>query len=392
MKTTTILALATVAAAAPAPAPVPYVQWLADSFIKRGVVRDFHYTTAVIHKGIEAAIELTGTKSYSTWYKNQVDAVVRPDGSIVNWNASWYSIDDQRFGNNVLYWYERTGEAKYKTAATTIRRKFDTYPRTPLGGFYHRNPIYTGQMWLDGIYMGHTFYSKYVSLFEPNNKTAWEDIVHQFDLIESRTRNKTTGLLVHGYDEDLSAVWADPKTGAAPNVWSRAVGWYFMALLEVLEIYPKDLPGYARLLGYYTSLAAALQKAQHPSGGYYLIMNEPYTSDKRNYLESSATSQFTWSFLRGIRLGLLPSKYKTTALKGWEIIKNKYIKKNADGTLNWEGTVEVGSLNSNGTFEVSIPYLRGYYVLTVHVVLHLSPSCLQRLQRRWTSYLDSLRD
>lgn len=45
-----------------------------------------------------------------------------------------YSLDEYRFGMNALWWYNRTGEEKYKTAADGIRGMLDRHPRTPSGG------------------------------------------------------------------------------------------------------------------------------------------------------------------------------------------------------------------------------------------------------------------
>jgi rhamnogalacturonyl hydrolase YesR len=177
--------------------------------------------------------------------------------------------------------------------------------------------------------------------------------VLQFDNIEAHTRNKTSGLLQHGYDESKKAVWADPVTGAAPMVWDRAVGWYFLALLEVLQLFPESHPGYARLLGYFTTLAAALKSAQDASGGFWLVMNEPYPGRSGNYVESSATAMFTTGWLKGMRLGFLGDEYLDAAKEAYTLMTERFVTTNSDGTLNWEGTVLVGSLGSNGTFEVS---------------------------------------
>lgn len=208
-------------------------------------------------------------------------------------------------------------------------------------------------MWLDGLYMAETFYATYTSYFEPDNTTAWNEIALQFDLIEEHTRNHTTNLLVHGYDESKKAVWADPVTGACPNVWNRAVGWYFVALVEVLQVYPTSLPGYAKLKGYLTTLAEGVKNAQDESGGWWLVMNEPYPGMKGNYIESSATAMFAYAYLKGIRTGLIEESYRDTAVKAYDLLTDRFLTKEANGTLSWEGTVQVGSLNSNGSFEVS---------------------------------------
>ncbi|KAH6621951.1 glycosyl hydrolase family 88-domain-containing protein [Boeremia exigua] len=356
MKYTLLYATGATAAAVANPT---YLAWTADSQIRHGVRKTFGYTQATLYEGIEASIALTKNQTLVDWYRSQIDdVVVRTDGSIPNWNLTHYSLDDYRIGNNLLWWYDRTGDAKYKTAAQTIRNQLNRHPQNKEGGFWHRSPIYKDQMWLDGIFMADTFYATWTKKFDNGNATAWNHIVKQFDLIEKYTRNATTGLLVHGYDESKARVWADPVTGAAPNVWSRAVGWYFMSLLEVIPQLPAAHPGKARLTGYFTTLAAALKKTQDKDGGWWLIMNEPYPGKKGNYIESSASAMFTFGLLKGIREGLLKeSDYFAGAKKGYELLTKKFITKRADGTLDWQGTVEVGSLNSNGTFEyyISVP-------------------------------------
>lgn len=140
-------------------------------------------------------------------------SIVEDDGTITDYDETFYSLDEYRFGMNALWWYDRTGEEKYLTAATTIRGMLDRHPRTPSGGFWHRSPTYPDQMWLDGIFMADTFYAKWTSLYDNDNTTAWDDIVNQYTLIETHCRNATSGLLQHGYDESFARDWADPVTG-----------------------------------------------------------------------------------------------------------------------------------------------------------------------------------
>ena len=211
-------------------------------------------------------------------------------------------------------------------------------------------------MWLDGIYMAQPFYAQWTQLFDPNNVTAWDDIILQFNLIEEHCRNKTTNLLVHGYDESKVAVWANPITGASPHVWDRALGWYFMALIDVLEYFPESHPGFEELLEYAQSLAIGVKAAQDEAGGWWLVMDVPYPGMKGNYIESSGTAMFTYSFLKAIRLGYIDSAtYLATAQKAYDLMTTRFVAKNGtNSTLNWEGTVLVGSLGSNATYEVSL--------------------------------------
>lgn len=335
---------------------LPYSTWMATSFLSKsqGVINR-HYVASVIHEGIQRAATLHINTTLLSYASTAISSLVVPNGTLVGWDPNYYSLDDLRIGNNILYFWDTEGrkESKYEVAARGLRKQLDRWPRTRSGGLWHRDPTYPNQMWLDGIYMAQPFYATYTHYFEQDNITAWEDIVHQFDLIENHTRNKTSGLLVHGYDESKKAVWAHPVTGACPHVWDRAVGWYFMALVDVLQVYPKELPGYERLMGYLETLAVGLKKAQDESGGWWLVMDEPYPGMKGNYIESSATAMFAYGYLKGVRTGLLDEGYRETAVKAYHVMLDRFVKQDNDGTLSWEGTVEVGSLSSNGSYEVS---------------------------------------
>jgi rhamnogalacturonyl hydrolase YesR len=346
---------ATSALAAPN-ATKPYSQWMASSFLSKGQKLNNHYVQAIIHEGIQKAATTQNDTTLLSYASNAISSLVTPNGTLIGWNSTYYTLDDIRMGNNILYFWNSGGrtEKKYEIAAKALRSQLDRWPRTPEGGFWHRAPIYKNQMWLDGIYMADTFYATYTSYFEPNNITAWNDITLQFDLIEQHCRNHTSNLLQHGYSEDKAAVWADPITGASPHVWDRAVGWYFVALVEVLEVFPQSHPGYAKLKNYLTSLADGVEKAQDASGGWWLIMDEPYPGMAGNYIESSATAMFAYGYLKGVRLGLLDKAYQSTTLRAWDLMVGEFVRYESNGTLSWTGTVEVGSLSGNASY--------GYYV------------------------------
>ena len=127
-----------------------------------------------------------------------------------------------------------------------------------------------------------------------------------------------------------------------------------MALVDVLDYLPATHPGRVKLLHYLKTLAVGVKKSQDKSGGWWLVMDEPYPGKKGNYIESSATAMFTYGLLKAIRLGYIDSaKYLSTARKAHALMTNKFaLPTGESGTLNWEGTVEVGSLSSNGSYEV----------------------------------------
>lgn len=338
-------------------ATIKYSTLVSDSFIQRGVPKTAQYPQAVFYRGVEMAYNATGNAKYINWVKSQMDTAVSPNGSILSYPSYPASLDDIRIGTIILDTWARTHEKRYKVAADKLRQQFNYNPRTASGGFWHRAPTYPNQMWLDGIFMADVFYAQWTSYFDAANVTAWDDILLQYSLIEEHCRNHTTNLIVHGYDESKTQVWADPITGASPNVWDRALGWYLMALVDVLDYFPKSHPGHAKLLDWFITASAGVAAAQDTTGGWWLVMNKPYPGKPRNYIESSGSAMFVYAILKGVRKGYLGSEYIAPMKKGYEYLAETFVAHNGtNGTVNWEGTVLVGSLGSNATFEVCLVY------------------------------------
>lgn len=117
----------------------------ADTQVRRGVVKDYGYTNAVLYRAFENAYELTQNETLLSFYEDQM-SIVEDDGSITDYDYTFYSLDEYRFGLSNLYWYNQTGEDKYKLAADKIRAMLELHPRTPSGGFWHRDPNYPNQV------------------------------------------------------------------------------------------------------------------------------------------------------------------------------------------------------------------------------------------------------
>jgi len=76
------------------------------------------------------------------------------------------SLDNMLGAHLLVMLYEETREQRYKVAADKFRQRFDTYPRTSDGGFWHGNrPERAFQLWLDGNYMAVPFLLRYGRAF-----------------------------------------------------------------------------------------------------------------------------------------------------------------------------------------------------------------------------------
>jgi unsaturated rhamnogalacturonyl hydrolase len=186
-------------------------------------------------------------------------------------------------------------------------------------------------MWLDGLFMAAPFLTEYALLFhEPE---ALEDVVHQFVLIERHTRDSATGLLFHGWDESRAQRWADPVTGRSPAFWGRSMGWYAMALVDVLDLLPATHPRRGELTGILRRLAAAVVRVQDSATGlWYQVPDQP--GREGNYLESSASAMFAYAFTRGVQTGALDTTYAGPAARAFRGLTELKVSVSAGGFID----------------------------------------------------------
>jgi unsaturated rhamnogalacturonyl hydrolase len=323
-----------------------------DSFlIGNDKTPKWRYDQGVILKGMEGIWYATGDAKWFNYIQKSMDYYVQNDGSIKGYKDDEYNIDHLNNGKLLLLLYRVTGREKYKKAADHLRNQLKTQPRTTQGGFWHKK-IYPWQMWLDGLYMGQPFYAEYAMLFHED--TAFHDIAKQFILMERYARDSRTGLLYHGWDESREQKWADKKTGQSPNFWGRALGWYGMAMVDVLDYFPGKHPGRDSIISILNRFAKAIIKVQDPQTGlWYDVVDKKY--EPKNYFEASASSMLVYTLAKGMRKGYLPSSYRAYAKKGYEGIVRQFIK-TENGQTNLHGTVSVSGLGGNPYRDGSFAY------------------------------------
>jgi unsaturated rhamnogalacturonyl hydrolase len=246
---------------------------------------------------------------YSKYMEDWVSYFVQSDGSVTDYRLKEYNLDRIYPGRNVLTAYKRNPNESYRTAMDSFISQLETHPRTNTGGYWHKN-IYPWQMWLDGIYMASTFMVQYAKEF---NQPKWFDTaVSQATMAYEKTLDPATGLLMHAWDESREQKWCDPATGKSLYPWSRAIGWYTMALLDILEYLPSDHPGRKDLIVILQNSCEALVKVRDTrSGLWYQVLN--HGGREGNYLEGSGSAMYIYVFAKGARLGYLDSKYRKIA-------------------------------------------------------------------------------
>ena len=287
------------------------------------------YKIGMILTAYEKLYFQTNEQKYFDYVKGYADKLIDDSGNIENFKPEDYSLDFINAGKILFGLYDVTKNEKYLSALKTLRNQFVNYPRTLSGGFWHKK-IYPNQMWLDGLYMGEPFYARYTSKYEKGERL--NDVALQFQLIHDHTFDKKTGLYFHAWDESKQMPWAIKETGTAPHIWLRALGWYGMALVDVLDYFPKNHPKHKQLVQYLSQLATAVSKYQDSSGLWYQIPN--LATKKGNYLEASGSSMLVYFLAKGVHKGYLPSKFENVANKGFNGLITKLIKVDKDGLVH----------------------------------------------------------
>lgn len=290
-----------------------------------------HSNTAILH-GIEKIYRHQPDQKYLAYIKTYADSFIQNDGSI---NGLINTLDGLHPGVVCLFLYEQTGELKYKRAAQTMRDYFlgtkqqaSAFHKTPDGGYWHKNDEkYHNVMSVDGTYMVYPFLVRYAAMF--NEPELFDVAARQILLVHEHSFNIKTKLPYHAWHYDKTKPWAHPVTGTATQFWSRASGWSSMALVDVLEYFPKEHPAYARLLFLLQEFAEGLAAAQNPADGmWYQVLDSVQKPD--NYPESSGSGMIIYALQKGVNLKLLDARYARVAAQGWQGLQAK-IKPYKDG-------------------------------------------------------------
>jgi rhamnogalacturonyl hydrolase YesR len=233
--------------------------------------------------------------------------------------------------------------------------------------------VYPNATTQDGLFSIPGFHSAYAHEFGQDNILAsYQTSALQFSNIVDRCfSHSTNGLLYHGYDPTRSfPVWGNlTSRGHSQSIWGRAVGWTCVGLLTTLDVIPDMLDTAdmrKQLIEIFQRLMSAIVQAQDAtSGAWWQVMNFP--GRQGNFHESSATGLFAYAMLRGLRLGYLgleesrrnigdgfgAERYRQSAEAAYDWLLQNAVLDLGDGTLGYNLTVDVCSINSTTAFDVS---------------------------------------
>lgn len=356
-----------------------YSQWMTHSEMKRvghpydlvksGSNPKWTYEVGIELEGMLDCYLTYGDEDIMTYLKEYPQKMIDSSGKIVySYKQSDYNLDNVRPGRFIFRMYKLNGGNKDSLACQTLMAQLDKQPRTQAGPWHHK-AIYANQVWLDGIYMGLPFYTLSApSLRKGKEANIYADAIMQMTETDRRTYDAATDLWKHAWDETHSIFWADKTTGQSQHTWGRALGWFAMAFVEVLDVMPEDTPDRDKLIASFRHVMASIVKYQDAGTGvWYDVLD---VNDPKNYFEATCSSMFTYALLKGVRKGWLGDNNKDIAdygiserqyleagVKAYKGLIKQFIKQETDGRISLTKCVSVSGLGPesnpkrDGSFE-----------------------------------------
>lgn len=304
--------------------------------------------------GAELLYKSTKDEKYFNFIKEYLDNRLDEKGSIATLNIAEYNIDAINSGRVLFNMYNETKDERYKNAIEEVMYQLVVHPRTAEGSFWHKGR-YPYQVWLDGLYMAQPFYAMYAKEF--GGEKELNDVLTQFENVKKYMYSEEHGLYFHGYDETKRMNWADKETGASPNFWGRSIGWYAMALVDVLEVLEDTDSQKVKLKELFVECIEGVVRYQNDCG----MWSQVTTMENRegNYVETSATLMFSYAILKGARLGFLDKECRARGEKAFNATLEKYFNEKGDN-MSLEGICIMAGLNGivpfNGDRDGSYDY------------------------------------
>lgn len=323
--------------------------------ILQGKANGWNYIDGCMMIGLLNLYTITGQQRYFDFAESYVDYYVFEDGSIRGYREDAYNLDNICEGRVLFDLYKATGKEKYRRAIDTLYGQLQRQPRTWEGNFWHK-AIYPDQVWLDGLFMAQVFYTRYTT--ELTACEGYEDIANQFDTVRMRMFDEKSGLYRHGYDASGRAFWAG-ENGCSQNPWLRSLGWFAVALVDILGYADGAHPILRERL---EPLAKELAENLLPcidreSGMLYQVPDQ--IGREGNYPETSGSAMIAYFYLKGARLGILDEKFVKIGASIFDSICAKHLTER-DGRLNLGGICLVAGLGPennrrrDGSFEYYI--------------------------------------
>ncbi|QOY94129.1 glycoside hydrolase family 88 protein [Massilia sp. UMI-21] len=200
-------------------------------------------------------------------------------------------------------------------------------------------------LWADDMYMSIPALAEMGRL--TGKRKHFDDAVDNVTGMTRRLFNPQLGLYTHG--------WHANHPDAPRFYWARANGWAVLAMSDLLDVLPKDHPGYPQVLNQLRAAIKGIAELQSGTGLWHQMLDR-----NDSYLETSASAIFTYVIAHAVNQGWVsPTTYGSIAQAGWAGLSTRI---NAKGQVEGTcvGTTLAGDMVYYYNRPTSVHALHGY--------------------------------
>ena len=397
-----------------------YSEWMANSLYNTKDTT-YHYDYSLVFEAMmdtylayhnDAASQLDATNvlksvnSYITNINKRTDYKKACKQSKGAWNTQLDYVRPLRFFMRYHRLFPKTELSKYSAIRDYVLNYMSdgTFERLTYDDLYvkpsnlsktytpwEHKSTYNQQVWLDGTFMGLPFYT--LAGPEQNAEKTddyFTDAANQLLWVDALTYDSDKNLWRHAYDNTKKQGWAtkkfywpyadeeakDTTSGRSAHAWARAMGWYAMACMEVMDnmqtynISPSD-KNYQAILALFQKIMKGVVDVQDKQTHvWYQVLDANYTAkdltnDDRttkkkadvrniaNYLESTASAIFSYCLLKGYNKGWLDETYKEAGEKAYCGVVKQFVTDNGNSKIKLTKCCNKGSLNMENGYDGS---------------------------------------
>ncbi|MDW8852794.1 glycoside hydrolase family 88 protein [Flavobacterium sp. MMLR14_040] len=318
-----------------------------------GAFRLTSYEWGVTYAGMLLATEATGNKQYADYTNKRIKLIAdvvenyKPENlkdSPVHTVLNPRALDD---AGALCAAFIKAKKAGINANVDPVINNFIKYISEKefrlKDGTLARNRPQDNTLWLDDMFMSVPALAQMGSY--TGDVKYYDDAVKQVNQFSQRMFNSQKGIYMHGWVESMQV---HPEFH-----WARANGWAVMTMVELLEVLPKNHPGYPQVLAQLQKHIAGLLQYQDGTGFWHQLLDRNDT-----YLETSATAIYTYAIARAINRGYVDKlAYTPAVVLAWNAVVSK---------VNAKGQVEGTCVGTGMGFDPAFYYYRPVNLYAAH--------------------------
>lgn len=287
-----------------------------------GEFNDWTYSMGVVLAGMLQVSDVTGDKSFEAYtdknfkfifdhlelFRRQAKAF-GPQPYGYRRLLDMRELDDcGAIGAALVKAYQRNKDPRYRPVIDLVADFISHKMQRTADGTLARPRPHPVSVWVDDMYMSIPFLAQMGVL--TGDQKYFDDGARQVIQYADRLMDPRSGLFDHS--------WFAHEPLAPRFYWGRGAGWALMATAELLSVMPESHPQRAKVLDIFRRGAQGAADVQSGSGYWHQLLDRT-----DSYLETSATSMFTFAIARGVNRGWLQPVFAPVAQAGWRAVEQR---------------------------------------------------------------------